>query len=196
VLFIEEMQSDWAQSGRKEGFDNEAAFQKLIQARDAAPDDSPQQDELQRQIDEMGARGGKGVPSAPFVKNTQAWTALTLKRMIRYAAENGFDSVACNQAGQATITPSDSAIYDMAREGKSAQEILAFIGASARRPFDRYLANALMNLGVSSKINLDAQGGWRFNSMKQSGKYAAAYNPSTDTVALFTPRERNEARAA
>jgi hypothetical protein len=65
--------------------------------------------------------------------------------MIRYAADN--------QAGQATITPSDSAIYDMAREGKSAQEILAFIGASARRPFDRYLAKALMNLGVSSKIN-------------------------------------------
>jgi len=35
-----------------------------------------------------------GIPSAPFVTDTKAWTALALKRMIRYAAENGFDRVA------------------------------------------------------------------------------------------------------
>ena len=46
-------------------------------------------------------------------------------------------------------------IYDMAREGKSAQEILAFIGESARRRFDRHLANALMNLGAVSYTHLD-----------------------------------------
>jgi hypothetical protein len=86
----------------------------------------------------------------------------------------------------------------MAREGKSAQEILAFIGASARRPFDRYLANALMNLGVSSKIKLgrsrrvEDSTRWR-----TSGKYAAAYNPKhRHSSAIFTPRERYEARAA
>lgn len=94
VLFLEEIQSDWAQKGRAEGFDNEAAFEKLIRERDAAPDDSPQQDELQRRIDEMGARGGKGVPSAPFVTNTKSWTGLALKRAILLAAQNGFDKIA------------------------------------------------------------------------------------------------------
>ncbi|MBK7786840.1 MAG: hypothetical protein IPJ57_20375 [Gemmatimonadetes bacterium] len=93
-----------------------------------------------------------------------------------------------NQSGQATITPSDSAIYDMAREGKSAQEILEFIGASARRPFDRYLAKALMNLGVKSTIKLDMFSGWKISQALPGKRYAAAYSPKTDTVAIFTPR--------
>jgi hypothetical protein len=69
VLFIEELQSDWAQKGRKEGF------------RPANPDPLEQ-----RPIGE--------VPSAPFVGKTEAWTALALKRIIRYAVDNGFDRVA------------------------------------------------------------------------------------------------------
>lgn len=36
--------------------------------------------------------GIQGVPNAPFKNN--AWTELVLKRMIRFAAENGFDAVA------------------------------------------------------------------------------------------------------
>ena len=34
------------------------------------------------------------VPSAPFVTKTEAWSMLAMKRMIRYAAENGFDRIA------------------------------------------------------------------------------------------------------
>lgn len=93
-----------------------------------------------------------------------------------------------NQSAQATITPSDSAIYDMAREGKSAQEILAFIRASARRRFDRHLASALMNLGVKSTIKLDMFSGWKISQALPGKRYAAAYSPKTDTVAIFTPR--------
>ena len=101
--------------------------------------------------------------------------------------DNG-NVVMFNQASQATITPSDSAIYDMAAEGKSAQEILAFIGSSARRPFDRYLAKALMNLGVKSTIKLDMFSGWKISQALPGKRYAAAYSPKTDTVAIFTPR--------
>jgi GNAT superfamily N-acetyltransferase len=94
VLFVEELQSDWAQQGRKDGFDNEARFQELIRRRDAAPDDGPQQDELQRQIDDMAANGGKGVPSAPFVGKTDAWLTLALKRIVKMAVDEGYDRVA------------------------------------------------------------------------------------------------------
>lgn len=94
VLFLEELQSDWGQKGRDEGFDNEAAFQRLLKARSAAADDSPEQDAIQRQIDEMGRKGGKGVPSGPFVEDTNAWSSLAMKRMVRWAAENGFDKIA------------------------------------------------------------------------------------------------------
>ena len=100
VLFIEEFQSDWGQKGKKEGFDNEAAFQKLIKERDAASDDSPARDSLQLQIDAMQRNGGKGVPSAPFVTDTKAWTGLALKRMIAYAADNNFSTIAWTTGAQ------------------------------------------------------------------------------------------------
>ena len=74
VLFIEEIQSDWAQLGRKRGFDR---------ARDVDPDDP-----------HVAPDVGGVVPSAPFVGKTEAWVALALKRMIRYAADNGFERVA------------------------------------------------------------------------------------------------------
>lgn len=110
VLFVEEIQSDWGQKGKKEGFDNEAAFQALIKQRDAAPDDSPQQDELQRQIDAMGRNGGKGVPSAPFVTDTKSWTSLALKHVISYAVDHGFDKVAWTNGEQ------QAARYDLSKQ--------------------------------------------------------------------------------
>lgn len=57
ILFLEEIQSDWAQEVRKFGFTETA-------------------------------------PKAPFVGDTRAWVALSLKRMVRYAVENGYDRVA------------------------------------------------------------------------------------------------------
>ena len=44
--------------------------------------------------------GINAIPSAPFVTDTKAWTALALKRMIRYAAENGFDRIAWTNGDQ------------------------------------------------------------------------------------------------
>lgn len=38
--------------------------------------------------------GTPPVPAAPFVGKTEAWLALAVKRMIRYAAEHGYDRVA------------------------------------------------------------------------------------------------------
>ena len=53
VLFLEEVQSDYAQAKRR----------------------------------------GKDVPDAPFINNTSDWASLALKRMIRYASENGYYSI-------------------------------------------------------------------------------------------------------
>ena len=55
VLFIEEVQSDWHQDGRKKGYTDETNL--------------------------------TGVPNAPLKKE---WPMVVMKRMIRYAAENGF----------------------------------------------------------------------------------------------------------
>lgn len=37
---------------------------------------------------------GEGVPGGPFVQKTEDWTNLALKRIMKYAADNGYDKVA------------------------------------------------------------------------------------------------------
>lgn len=104
TLFIEEIQSDWHQKGKRQGYrgENEAELARLVKERDdiIAKWDSLSPDEklartdhlngLHDRIREIGV-ADVGVPDAPF-KTT--WPELALKRMIRYAAENGYEKIA------------------------------------------------------------------------------------------------------
>jgi hypothetical protein len=109
VLMVEEVQSDWHQTGRQKGYVSpETKTQYLIvgkrngsvyrqfDTRAEAEARIQQFDELTRDglvIEERTrpAQNAGGVPDAPF-KTT--WPELVMKRMVRYAAENGYDSVA------------------------------------------------------------------------------------------------------
>jgi len=123
VLFIEEIQSDWHQEGRKKGYQGQATEADLLkgwtfeasepneagrrlvnilspitdQSRTVAiPDSTSEADAIQKaqefvRNDLKRAADVGTVPDAPF-KTT--WPALAFKRMVRYAAENGFDSIA------------------------------------------------------------------------------------------------------
>jgi len=113
VLFLEELQSDWAQKGRKEGFSGQTKIEKREDGGWAAHEaealgiekNAPAWVVRDAQGKEVGkyykesyavaaAKEEGKIPAAPFVTKTEAWTALALKRMIRYAAENGFDKIA------------------------------------------------------------------------------------------------------
>ncbi len=121
VLFIEELQSDWAQKGRKEGFGSTRAAivqdsgqWKVLdsEGRQWGPLHSSHEDAA-KAASKLGGEFHKilgGVPSAPFVGKTEAWTALALKRMIRYAAENSFDRVAWTNGEQ------QAARYDLSKQ--------------------------------------------------------------------------------
>ncbi len=176
VLFVEEIQSDWAQKGKKEGFaraPDASTPEQLIEARARAgeasiaseqswpaarevvkqyiggrdanransadlalskmsssedihgdsrewqveygvsnPDhvaiirkaiaDANEKDRAEQIVRDIQERsiGKQGVPAAPFVGKTDAWVSLAMKRMIRYAAENGFDKVAWTRGEQ------------------------------------------------------------------------------------------------
>lgn len=99
VLFLEEIQSDWGQKGKKEGFTKPANPELVKRLSEFFPVGSE-------------VRGGslRGVPEAPFVTDTKSWTALALKRMISYAAENGFDRVAWTTGEQ------QAARYDLSKQ--------------------------------------------------------------------------------
>ena len=138
VLFIEEVQSDWHQKGKKEGYArtepklqagyristprqlgwSESDLDNFVGARSmdskivvderrepiveilyrADATDGEVIREFLRDAEDAGVAGDEvpgvevlGVPDAPFKKT---WHELALKRMLRYAAENGYDRLA------------------------------------------------------------------------------------------------------
>lgn len=114
VLFIEEIQSDWAQKGKKEGFASKINVlpnnYTVKQGKVNGEDGWKVFDENNKLI--AGVRGGDKegairyaltrlnddtdlgkVPNMPF-KKTDQWVNLSLRRMMAYAAENGFSAIA------------------------------------------------------------------------------------------------------
>jgi hypothetical protein len=118
VLFVEEVQSDWGQQGRKVGFEDPAKrsvalgeysaakfeYQKLVAEQRRLLDESPEQAAaLQPQVDEQSekverlreiAYAPKGIARAPFVETTDGWLNLGLKQIMLEAVRGGYDSVA------------------------------------------------------------------------------------------------------
>ena len=103
ILALEEVQSDWHQTGRERGY-RDANMGDKISALDAEaaklmdeftttrnPNIINKWHDLQ---DERKAlvRRSSGPPNAPFKDNK--WAALAMKRVVKYAADNGFDGVA------------------------------------------------------------------------------------------------------
>ena len=96
VLLIEEIQSDWAQKGKKDGFKtsdgNELlAFREEMKAKYGDGWWRAITKEEQAK-DEMLLHGVNGVPDMPF-KQTPQWAGIALKRMLQYASEGGYDMI-------------------------------------------------------------------------------------------------------
>lgn len=138
VLFIEEVQSDWHQRGRREGYittkddaDRAAAlkefealrlpatqalqrndnlgFDNVHEALNAVRQSAEWQQEFELPVSDVAileryrdawvrqAGGRERAPDAPF---KQSWPMLVMKRMLRWAAENGYDRIAWTRGEQ------------------------------------------------------------------------------------------------
>lgn len=196
VLFIEEIQSDWHQTGRKRGYATPFSQEKFTAAEKRALDashemqaaldgaaraldrndylgfdstssalnavrtngdwmtrwDVNEEDRppIQRYVDayheaknaqeDVRRMGGIGVPDAPF-KTT--WHELALKRMIRWAAEHGFDRIAW------TTGAMQADRYNLATH---VRHVHALAGAKGRRVLID-MAN-----GTSTSFDVDSNG--------------------------------------
>lgn len=95
VLFLEELQSDWHQEGRKKGYGPQGKF--AVFSNESAVGEYQTREEAEKAAKEAGGNTyiqdltKAGVPHAPFSKT---WHELGMKRMLRYAAENGYDRIA------------------------------------------------------------------------------------------------------
>ena len=125
TLFLEEAQSDWHQKGKKEGYQNPAPT-KLPDGVFISPEDgkfqvvnregnpllsrlfASEQEAKTAALTHYGeGAGNPGVPDAPFKSD---WHELVLKRMLRHAAENGYDRLAWTTGDQ------QAARYDLSKQ--------------------------------------------------------------------------------
>jgi hypothetical protein len=126
TLHMEEVQSDWHQKGRKEGYlvgdaekqrmtkelqDLQAERAQLVGSSDPAA--RQRYSEIAQKeadlTDRYNALVHDGVPNAPF-KDTDAWAGLAMKRMIRHAAEKGYDRISW------TPGEAQAARYDLSKQ--------------------------------------------------------------------------------
>ncbi len=112
ILFIEEIQSDWAREGRKKGFKNNGdknRFDEIVKRlREIEKENNVRSDDLDglvklqetnKEYRELGEEGskinpnyeGNKVPDMPFRSN---WHEFVMKRLLREAAEKGYDKLA------------------------------------------------------------------------------------------------------
>ncbi len=104
VLFVEEIQSDWGQEGKAEGFGLQQVWS--IKRADGSfsrftSDKGYAESEVANFGGSFTPAGFEGVPNGPFVTDTKAWVTLALKRVLRYAADNGFEKIAFINGQQA-----------------------------------------------------------------------------------------------
>lgn len=94
--------TDFTNGNRNWAVDRGLEDPDQIRIIETAMEDITRVERLDRQLQrlESAARDVKGIPRAPFVEKTEAWTQLVLKRTIRYAAEHGFDKIAWTRGEQ------------------------------------------------------------------------------------------------
>jgi hypothetical protein len=95
MLLVEEIQSDWHQAGREKGYKTKESLEKWYSQNKLENDpsfadlNSEQRSVIERNRD-AGMGGDNAVPDAPF-KDT--WYQLALKRLTKYAADNGYERI-------------------------------------------------------------------------------------------------------
>ena len=117
VLFLEEVQSQRAQDGREDGFsDLTKAEQKELydlHLKEQTEDGLLEKDLVR--VRELENRSD-GVPKAPFVEDTRAWTSLLIKRAIAYAQSRGLDRIVWTTGEQQNDRykfPGDELVYKL-----------------------------------------------------------------------------------
>jgi hypothetical protein len=126
ILHVEEIQSDWHQAGRKEGYRKEGQPERLkgepFLMEDGTygvkwEDGSVANLGWGKSYAERLAQEGKltsTVPDAPFKKN---WHELATKKLMNYAIENGYDKVAFTPGAE------QASRYDLSKRIKDLQYV-------------------------------------------------------------------------
>jgi hypothetical protein len=203
TLLLEELQSDWHQKGKKEGYQNPAPT-KLPDGIFVVPENGKfqvvnregnpllsrlfgsEQEAKTAALTHYGeGAGNPGVPNAPFKSD---WHELVIKRMLRHAAENGYDRLAWTTGDQQAARydlskhidsldwmKNDDGTYSIAankngdemfrREGLDASELADHVGKDAAQKIQNeegknYRMQGTHNMGTLKGLDLKIGGDW------------------------------------
>jgi hypothetical protein len=140
TLFLEEVQSDWHQKGKQKGYITAPPTQQDIDLKFIPPEPGSDpniypgywesfdkrdgqmitrhpgrmnQEQAMKEALQYGHyKSQEGVPPAPFKSD---WHELVMKRMLRHAAENGYDQIAWTTGDQ------QAARYDLSKQVQSVE---------------------------------------------------------------------------
>ena len=160
VLFIQEVQSDWGQKGEKTGYktgkyklENYATFgaregMTEKEVKDTWRTDDPRYLKWEAN-QEAGTKEISAVPPMPF---PDTWHELAMKRMLRYAAENGYDRVAWTtgeqQAERYDLSKQVDEINVVPRTDAVSGEKTREVGLTMKQGFPSYITMGINKDGV------------------------------------------------
>jgi hypothetical protein len=115
TLFVEEIQSDWHQTGREKGYADAGKPYEVFNPKDGNVIATfKTEQEAKAYADELGPNvdyaKSEGVPDAPF---KTSWHELSLKRAIQEASEKGYDQIAF------TTGKTQAERYDLSKQIKT-----------------------------------------------------------------------------
>lgn len=161
VLVIDEIQSKRHQEGREKGYKSKEiadllketeVLQDKLYNEGLTEEEYERNREIRRRLEELSPGGGgySSIPEAPFEKN---WHELAMKRMLRYAAENGYDKVAWTTGAQ------QAERYGL---GTVAEEVRAGISVDGERMTDIYFKDgSSLNMYHDENGDIERTGGRR-----------------------------------
>jgi len=145
VMHIAEVQSDWHQKGRKQGYKlSEPEYQRLSareqelisKGHDATPEEKQEWANIKNRLQ------AQSVPDAPF---KATWHELAMKHALRHAAENGYDMVSWDTGdtnadrydlskhiNTAAAISNKDGTYNLVLEDKNGQEIHPYASSGHR----------------------------------------------------------------
>lgn len=185
VLFLEEVQSDWGQKGKKEGFGiNDAERLKLSNRRVEIENKgkSATAEEQAEWLDIVNNKLTTSIlPTAPFVTDTNAWTKLGLKTALKEAVAQGADKLAWTTGEQQNdrydLSKSVKRV-DFIKVGEDRYKYEALDLNSKRIAFDDNGTTSLKDIesmfgkDIAEKVKADKKGDLRLegDGLKVGGK--------------------------
>lgn len=146
VLFLEEVQSDWGQAGRRKGYrlteeEVQALDDRRIEIENKGPNASSVEMGEWGEIKDKLRQNSNAPPPMPY-KDTSDWAGLAMKRAITYAVDNGYDAIAWTTGDQ------QAERYDLS---KQVNEIKWQVSDKAKRV-------TIETSGSNLRFKLDEQG--------------------------------------